>query len=168
MKRTKDLLIEMMRQDAELGLYNEMEFKKEKMNLEKAIEIVDYHQEWRLGKQDGMKYSPKELTEALYVLLDASNAKVRKDKLNQVLRRESEEVKDLKIEEAAEMYAHNYFDMHRTNHYKALKQGYEAGAKVMQNLLFNEDDLREAYFQGMYAVTSGRNFNDWFKTYKKK
>ena len=33
------------------------------------------------------------------------------------------------IEQSAEYYAHNYFDMHETNNYKALKQGFEAGAK---------------------------------------
>ena len=33
------------------------------------------------------------------------------------------------LEKAAEYYAHNNFEMHETNHYKALKQGFEAGAK---------------------------------------
>jgi hypothetical protein len=33
------------------------------------------------------------------------------------------------FEKAAEYYAHNYFDMHETNNYKALKQGFEAGVK---------------------------------------
>ena len=33
------------------------------------------------------------------------------------------------IEQAAEKYAHNYFDMHEKNNYKALKQGFEAGAR---------------------------------------
>lgn len=33
-----------------------------------------------------------------------------------------------KLETEAEHYAHNYFEMHETNHYKALKQGYIAGA----------------------------------------
>jgi hypothetical protein len=50
------------------------------------------------------------------------------------------------LEEASEYYAHNYFDMHETNNYKALKQGFEAGAKWIleqieseNNLLKNED-----------------------------
>ena len=34
--------------------------------------------------------------------------------------------------------------------------------------LFTEEDLRQAYNYGMFAVTSGRNFNDWFKNFKKK
>jgi hypothetical protein len=36
------------------------------------------------------------------------------------------------IEQASECYAHNYFYMHVTNNYKALKQGFEAGAKWQQ------------------------------------
>lgn len=33
------------------------------------------------------------------------------------------------IEEAAEHFAHNNFDMHETNHYKGLYQGFKAGAE---------------------------------------
>jgi hypothetical protein len=138
------------------------------MELEKAIKITEHYQLWRLGKIDDIDYSPKELTKAIDVLLEVSNTKIRKDKLNQVLRRESEETKDLKIEEAAEKYAHNHFNMHETNTYQALKQGYEMGASVTQNILFNQDDMRDAYSMGMFAVTTGRNFKDWFSKYKKK
>ena len=34
--------------------------------------------------------------------------------------------------------------------------------------LFTEEDLRQAYNYGMFAVTSGRNFKDWFTNYKSK
>lgn len=40
------------------------------MNLKEAIEILDYHQSWRLGKIDEMKYDSKQITEALDVVLD--------------------------------------------------------------------------------------------------
>lgn len=40
------------------------------MNLEKAIQILTHHQEWRLGKIDEIKFNPKELTTALDVVLD--------------------------------------------------------------------------------------------------
>lgn len=33
------------------------------------------------------------------------------------------------LEEASNYYAHNYFNMHETNNYKALKQGFEAGVQ---------------------------------------
>jgi len=67
------------------------------------------------------------------------------------------------LKEAAERYAHNYFNMHETNNYIALKQGYEAGAKEMAERMYTEEDLRRAYNYGMFAVTSGRSFSDWFK-----
>ena len=39
------------------------------MELKTAIEILEYHQEWRLGKRDDMIHEPKKLTEALDVVL---------------------------------------------------------------------------------------------------
>jgi hypothetical protein len=40
------------------------------MNLEKAFEILSFHQQWRQGVHDEMPYSPRELTEALDVALE--------------------------------------------------------------------------------------------------
>lgn len=39
------------------------------MDIKKAIEILEYHQLWRLGEKEWMKYSPSELTEAFAVAL---------------------------------------------------------------------------------------------------
>ncbi len=39
------------------------------MKLKTAIEILDYHQEWRLGKRDEMIHEPKKLTQALDIVL---------------------------------------------------------------------------------------------------
>ena len=39
------------------------------MELKTAIEILEYHQEWRLGKKEDMIHEPKKLTEALDVIL---------------------------------------------------------------------------------------------------
>ncbi len=39
------------------------------MELKTAIEILEYHQEWRLGKRDDMIHEPKALTEALDVII---------------------------------------------------------------------------------------------------
>ncbi len=39
------------------------------MELNTAIEILDYHQEWRLGKREDMIHEPKKLTEALDIVL---------------------------------------------------------------------------------------------------
>ena len=39
------------------------------MELKTAIEILQYHQEWRQGKQHSMRHSPAKLTYALDVVL---------------------------------------------------------------------------------------------------
>ena len=58
-----------------------------------------------------------------------------------------EEPKQETLEEAAERYAHNYFNMHETNNYKALKQGYEAGAKEMAERMYSDEEVKEALLQ---------------------
>jgi hypothetical protein len=40
------------------------------MELKTAIEILQYHQEWRRGKRNVMIHEPKILTQALDVVLD--------------------------------------------------------------------------------------------------
>jgi hypothetical protein len=51
----------------------ELECKKvNQMDLKTAIEILEYHQDWRLGKRDDMIHEPKKLTEAVDVVLDAA------------------------------------------------------------------------------------------------
>ena len=40
------------------------------MELKTAIEILEYHQEWRLGKKNDMIHEPKKLTEALDIVLN--------------------------------------------------------------------------------------------------
>lgn len=39
------------------------------MELQTAIEILEYHQEWRLGKREDMIHEPNKLTEALDIVL---------------------------------------------------------------------------------------------------
>lgn len=39
------------------------------MELKTAIEILEYHQEWRLGKREDMIHEPRKLTEALDLVL---------------------------------------------------------------------------------------------------
>ena len=39
------------------------------MELQTAIEILEYHQEWRLGKREDMIHEPKKLTEALDIVI---------------------------------------------------------------------------------------------------
>ena len=48
-----------------------VQFKtKDKMELKTAIEILEYHQEWRLGKRNDMIHEPKKLTQALDIVLN--------------------------------------------------------------------------------------------------
>ena len=50
------------------------------MELQTAIEILEYHQEWRLGKREDMIHEPKKLTEALDIALN----EVKKSRLGDV------------------------------------------------------------------------------------
>ena len=91
-----------------------------------------------------------------------------------------EEPKQETIEEAAERYAHNYFNMHETNNYKALKQGYEAGAKEMAERMYSDEEVYDllvewtAYQNGFPRVDEDEipngfmSFNQWFEQNKKK
>lgn len=45
------------------------------------------------------------------------------------------------LEEASEYFAHNYFDMHDTNNYKALKFGFEKGAKWQAERMYSEEQV---------------------------
>jgi hypothetical protein len=82
------------------------------------------------------------------------------------------------IEQAAKYYAHNYFVMQETNNYKALKQGFEAGAKWQQEQdknKYSEEEVRELFKQYKEEFSIYRNlqilniqFEDWFEQVKKK
>ena len=83
------------------------------------------------------------------------------------LKQNSTYTKQETLEEAAEYYAHNNFEMHETNNYKALKQGFEKGAKWQQEQdknKFSEEDMRAAY----NAENEGWvNFDLWLEQFKK-
>jgi len=71
------------------------------------------------------------------------------------------------IEQASEYYAHNYFYMHVTNDYKALKQGFEAGVKWQQEQdknTYSEDDISTAI--AMYL--ENKSFSEIIKQLKNK
>ena len=50
------------------------------MELKTAIEILEYHQEWRLGKREDMIHEPKKLTEAIDIVL----SEIKKNLLSDV------------------------------------------------------------------------------------
>lgn len=70
------------------------------------------------------------------------------------------------IKEAAEYYAHNNFVMQETNHYKALLQGFEAGAKWQSEIMYSDLDMTN------YALYILHNNvispEEWFLQFKKK
>jgi hypothetical protein len=39
------------------------------MDIQTAIEILEHHQEWRLGKREDMIHDPKKLTEAMEIVI---------------------------------------------------------------------------------------------------
>jgi len=80
------------------------------------------------------------------------------------------------LEEASEYFAHNNFNMHDTNNYKALKQGFEQGAKWQAERRYSEEDMIE-FAVWMYlevGQNSGKErtnkelFKEWFEQFKKK
>jgi hypothetical protein len=86
---------------------------------------------------------------------------------------QEEPKQETELEEAAERYAHNYFNMHETNNYKALKQGYEAGAKEMAERMYSEAIkfgkwLDENIQQREYYPMSTMTMEELFKQFKKK
>ena len=46
------------------------------------------------------------------------------------------------LEEASKYYSHNNFDMHEKNNYKALLQGFKAGAKWQQERLCDSEVIQ--------------------------
>jgi len=85
------------------------------------------------------------------------------------------EPKQETLEEASQKFAYNYFEMNEINHYKALKQGFVAGAKWQQERMYSEEDLREAFKQSRQALIFEKdmppvyeNFEEWFEQFKKK
>jgi hypothetical protein len=80
------------------------------------------------------------------------------------------------VKKYAENYAHNYFDMHETNNYKALLDGFLAGANWQAERMYSDKDLRNcwdaaiAYIIGSnkYLQQTHPDFNQWFENNKKK
>lgn len=80
------------------------------------------------------------------------------------------------LEEAAKYYAHNYFDMHETNNYKALLNGFKQGAKWQEensDKIWSNDDVMEILSDWfLYRIDEDvefkLTFSKWFEQFKKK
>jgi hypothetical protein len=65
-----------------------------------------------------------------------------------------EEPKQQTIEQAAADYAHNWFNMHDTNNYKALRDGFIAGAEEQAKTMYSEEEvLKSADYLGFKQIT---------------
>jgi hypothetical protein len=78
-----------------------------------------------------------------------------------------EEPKQETLEEAAINYAHNYFNMHETNNYQSLKQGFKNGAKWQVERMYS--DMQE---YAEFCIECDRKemplllVQDWYEHYK--
>jgi hypothetical protein len=76
------------------------------------------------------------------------------------------------LEEAIKYYAHNNFDMHNTNNYKALEKGFEAGVKWQQERSYSEEEVKTAFLDGWQLRDGDLPFSKamkkWFEQFKKK
>jgi len=73
------------------------------------------------------------------------------------------------IEQASEYYAHNYFYMHVTNDYKALKQGFEAGAKWRQEQYDNKYSDSDMTNYALYILHNDViTPKEWLEKFKNK
>jgi hypothetical protein len=78
------------------------------------------------------------------------------------------------IEQAAEHYAHNWFNMHETNNYKALRDGFIAGVEWEAERRYSEEEVVsihqdwEVFFnkQDSFNGKDDLTFEEWLKKYK--
>ena len=93
------------------------------MELKTAIEILEYHQEWRLGKREDMIHEPKKLTEALDIVLNEVK-KLEASITNVSISLPSDDI----VREAANNYAFNrYYE--QENPYDTTVTDFEEGIK---------------------------------------
>ena len=75
------------------------------------------------------------------------------------------------LEEAAEYYAHNYFEMHDNNNYKALGKGFQAGAKWQSERMYSEEEVLDILDKLLTSMVKGKKtglMEQWFEQFKKK
>ena len=79
------------------------------------------------------------------------------------------------LEEASEYFAHNNFNMHDTNNYKALKTGFEKGAQWQAERSYSEEEMclliaeyQEYLKRTFHPEFSQATFKQWFEQFKNK
>jgi hypothetical protein len=71
-------------------------------------------------------------------------------------------------EEASEYFAHNNFNMHDTNNYKALKVGFEQGAKWEKERSYSEEEVYHILCEHTAFLFAGgkSTLTEWFEKFK--
>jgi len=72
------------------------------------------------------------------------------------------------LEEASEYFAHNNFNMHDTNNYKALKVAFEQGAKYQQERSYSEEEVIKLLEKRDKDVGNWLPPIKWFEQFKKE
>jgi len=75
------------------------------------------------------------------------------------------------LEEASVNFAHNYFEMHESNNYQALKLGFKEGVKWQAERSYSEEEVLDmlnnlrldSYNHGMGRI----ELLEWFEQFKK-
>ena len=78
-----------------------------------------------------------------------------------------EEPKQQTIKEAAEHYAHNWFNMHETNNYKALMDGFIAGVEWQAKRMYSEEEVLTLTKKGYYTHYDSLTIDKWFEQFSK-
>jgi hypothetical protein len=132
-------------------------------------------------KQEELKFKNRQIGAAGFVANQIMENMIDKPKLDTV-GKEFYENADMTItvkrqetleEEASQYYAHNYFDMHETNNYKALRQGFEAGSKWQAERMYSKEEVRKIAEEVRWQAIGNpleftKNFEKWFEQFKKK
>lgn len=72
--------------------------------------------------------------------------------------------KELKVLKASVDYANNWFEMHETNHFKALMQGFKAGVKWAEEELEKEYSMEDMINYGIWLQMNDTEIHaaKWF------
>lgn len=76
-------------------------------------------------------------------------------------------MKNETLEEASVNFAHNYFEMHESNNYQALKLGFKEGAKWQAERSCSEEEVKNT-IQIVFELTNkGYDIDEIFEQFKK-
>jgi len=74
------------------------------------------------------------------------------------------------LEEASVNFAHNYFEMHESNNYQALKLGFKEGAKWQAERSYSEFEAKSRLIKLRHdiLIKGDIDLEKWFEQFKKE